>query len=200
MARTKRKQPTRTARAKKQAAPKKHRAAKKRPAARKRPAATKRPAAKKQPVRTSRRRQSDEHAVGIDVATGAQDAQVHADLSTDELEVELETEALGQQPHDRAHTPVLSGGDVQAAWDQDTGEETVGGSNPTPDQDQVDALGQAVGISYSDAEPLHTTEKVERRDEKRWELDPASDADYAERRREMDERPPRPRRRGRAQR
>ena len=95
---------------------------------------------------------------------------------------------------------MLSGGDVQAAWDQDTGEETVGGSNPTPDQDQVDALGQAVGISYSDAEPLHTTEKVERRDEKRWELDPASDADYAERRREMDERPPRPRRRGRAQR
>ncbi len=150
---------------------------------------------KKRAARVARRKNSDDRAVGIDVATGAQDAQVRADVSTEELEAELETEG----PHDRAHTPVLSGGDVQAAWDQDTGEETVGGSNPTPDQDQVDALGQAVGISYSDAEPLHTTEKVERRDEKRWELDPASDEDYPERRREMDERPPRPRRRGRAQ-
>lgn len=68
----------------------------------------------------------------------------------------------------------LSGGDVDASAD-DTGEEAVGGENPTPDQDLVDEQGRAMGISYADGEPLHTTEKLERRDEKRWELDPASD-------------------------
>lgn len=72
-------------------------------------------------------------------------------------------------------SPMLSGGDVDAAWeDVNVGEESVGGENPTPDQDVVDELGKAVGISYEDGEPLHTTEKLESRDEHRWELDPAS--------------------------
>jgi hypothetical protein len=143
----------------------------------------------------ARTNESDERAAGVDVATGAQDAQVHADISTDELEAELEAAGIERKAHDPAHTPRLSGGDVEAAWDQaDAGDETVGGSSPTPDQDQVDALGKAVGISYSDAEPLHTTEKVERRDEKRWELDPASADDYEERQRDMNEQPPRSRR------
>jgi hypothetical protein len=142
-------------------------------------------------------KESDDRDIGVDVATGPQDAQEHADLSTDELEAELEADAGA--PHDRAHSPRLSGGDVEAAWDQsDSGEETVGGSSPTPDQDQVDALGQAAGVTYSDDEPLHTTEKVERRDDKRWELDPASSEDYVERQREMGDEPPatRPRRPG----
>ena len=58
---------------------------------------------------------------------------------------------------------VLTGGDIDAAWDQAAvGEETVGGTTPTPDQDIVDELGRAVGVNYEDAEPLHTTEKLER--------------------------------------
>jgi len=141
----------------------------------------------------TKEKEPDEQAVGVDVATGTQDAQTRADVSTEELEAELEAASAGKA-HDRAHTPRLSGGDVEAAWDQDTGEETVGGSNPTPDQDRVDELGQAAGITYSDTEPLHTTEKVERRDDKRWELDPASAEDYEERQRELKERPPRSRR------
>lgn len=72
-------------------------------------------------------------------------------------------------------SPVLSGGDVDAAWeDADVGEESVGGENPTPDQSVVEELGKAVGLIYEDGEPLHTTEKMEARDEHRWELDPAS--------------------------
>ncbi len=79
-------------------------------------------------------------------------------------------------------TPELSAGDLDAAWDRaDSGEETVGGSSPTPDQDVVDELGQAVGIPYQDQEPLHTTDKLEQRDRERWELDPASSEDYDER-------------------
>jgi hypothetical protein len=54
------------------------------------------------------------------------------------------------------------------------GEESVGGRNPTPDQDVVEELGKAVGLIYEDREPLHTTEKIAARDEHRWELDPAS--------------------------
>jgi len=77
---------------------------------------------------------------------------------------------------------VLAGGDIDAAWDKAAvGEETVGGTTPTPDQDLVDEIGRAVGIEYEGAEPLHTTEKLERRDEQRWELHPASSEDFTER-------------------
>ena len=56
---------------------------------------------------------------------------------------------------------VLTGGDIDAAWDQaDVGDETVGGSSPTPDQDIVDEIGKALGVTYADGEPLHTTEKI----------------------------------------
>jgi hypothetical protein len=76
-------------------------------------------------------------------------------------------------------SPKLSAGDIDAAWDRaDAGEETVGGSSPTPDQDVVDQLGEAVGLIYEDNEPLDTGEKIAKRDERRWELDPASSEGY----------------------
>jgi uncharacterized protein DUF6335 len=79
-------------------------------------------------------------------------------------------------------SPALSGGDIDAAWeDADVGEESVGGGNPTPNQDVVEELGKAVGLIYEDREPLHTTEKIEARDEHRWELDPASSEGFDER-------------------
>lgn len=82
-------------------------------------------------------------------------------------------------------SPELSGGDIDAAWeDSDVGEESVGGANPTPDQDIVEELGRAVGIEYQDNESLGTEEKLNKRDEHRWELDPASSEDYDQRSRE----------------
>ena len=82
-----------------------------------------------------------------------------------------------RQHHSR--TPELSGGDLDADWARaDIGDETVGGSAPTPDQDVVAELGEALGLTYEDNEPLHTKEKVEERDRHRWELDPASSEDY----------------------
>jgi hypothetical protein len=78
-----------------------------------------------------------------------------------------------------ATSPELSGGDIDAAWDRaDAGEETVGGSSPTPDQDVVAQLGEAVGLTYQDNEPLDTEKKISKRDDRRWELDPASSEGY----------------------
>lgn len=76
-------------------------------------------------------------------------------------------------------SPILSGGDVDAAWeDSAVGEESVGGGNPTPDQSVVEDLGVAMGLTYEDNEPLGGEEKLEKRDRDRWELDPASAEDF----------------------
>jgi Family of unknown function (DUF6335) len=82
-----------------------------------------------------------------------------------------------------AESPTVSGGDVDAAWDQSdaSGEETVGGSNPTPDQDIVEDLGKAAGLTYQDNEPLDPNEKVAERDRHRWELEPESSEDFEDR-------------------
>jgi hypothetical protein len=108
------------------------------------------------------------------------------------LEVLTDTQTLAEEEPDtidRKRATVLTGGDVDAALDEvDVGEETVGGSTPTPDQDVVDDLGRAVGVTYSDTEPLRPEEKEARRDEKRWEMDPASSPDYQERQRALRER------------
>lgn len=79
-------------------------------------------------------------------------------------------------------SPDLSGGDIDASWEDSdvSGEESVGGSSPTPDQDVVEELGQAFGITYEDDEPLNTEEKLRERDRNRWELNPASADDEDE--------------------
>jgi hypothetical protein len=75
--------------------------------------------------------------------------------------------------------PSLSGGDMDAAWEDSSvaGEESVGGSAPTPDQDVVDELGEAAGLTYRDDEELDSDKKLLDRDRHRWELDPASAED-----------------------
>ncbi|MFS8119657.1 MAG: DUF6335 family protein [Microcoleus sp.] len=77
----------------------------------------------------------------------------------------------------------LSGGKGDALAEQEsaTGEELVGGSAPTPDQDMVDELGAAAGIEMADGAILHTTDMLEHRDESRWELNPSSAEDYQDR-------------------
>ena len=77
-------------------------------------------------------------------------------------------------------SPILSGGDVDASWeDADASEEVVGGANPTPDQSVVEELGEALGVTYQDNEPLRVGDKVADRDRDRWELDPASAEDFS---------------------
>jgi hypothetical protein len=53
------------------------------------------------------------------------------------------------------------------------GEETPGGSAPTPDQNEVDAIGRAYGLQEEDAGALRcAAEILERRDHRRSELTP----------------------------
>jgi hypothetical protein len=86
----------------------------------------------------------------------------------------------------REHTessPALTGGDVDADWEDAyaVGDEAPGGDNPTPDQDIVDDIGRSLGVEYQDNEELKPADKVAGRDKHRWELDPASSEDYRER-------------------
>lgn len=80
--------------------------------------------------------------------------------------------------------PILTGGDIDAAWQEaDTvGDEAVGGTAPTPDQDIVDEIGAAVGLEMDDNAFLRTQDILEERDDRRWELDPTSSEDYQQRR------------------
>jgi hypothetical protein len=86
----------------------------------------------------------------------------------------------------REHTetsPALTGGDVDADWEDAyaVGDEAPGGDNPTPDQDVVDDIGRSLGVEYQDNEELKAADKITERDKHRWELDPASSEDYRDR-------------------
>jgi hypothetical protein len=85
-------------------------------------------------------------------------------LMRSDAEIREEAEAP-----DRAR---LTGGDVDADWQRagDVGEEAVGGSVATPDQDRVDDLGRALGVPRAPDEEVRTsTEILEGRDRNRWE-------------------------------
>jgi hypothetical protein len=91
-------------------------------------------------------------------------------------------ELLKELEEHHSLSPEVSGGDIDASWQTANvaGEETVGGSSPTPDQDVVDDLGRAAGLTYADDEPLNSDKKVLDRDRNRWELNPASADDQEE--------------------
>src|SRR5262245_39514673 len=77
----------------------------------------------------------------------------------------------------------LTGGDIDADWQdaEDVGDEAVGGHAPTPDQDEVDEIGRALGVEADIDEEVHTHEEIlSRRDGHRWELDRRSADEEAE--------------------
>ena len=78
-------------------------------------------------------------------------------------------------------SPRLTGGDVDADWQAaySSGEESVGGSVATPDQDVVDELGRALGVEQAADAPVRTSEELlQARDRLRWHLErDAADAD-----------------------
>jgi hypothetical protein len=70
--------------------------------------------------------------------------------------------------------PALTGGDVDADWQRaaSSGEEAVGGSVATPDQDVVDEIGEALGVPQApDAEVRTSGEILRDRDRRYWDLE-----------------------------
>lgn len=133
--------------------------------------------------------------------------EVDSDLDTEEFDDFVEpdsgdlpqelTESYGTGVHDQPNfavggrvndfneaSPTLTGGDVDANYEQANadGDESVGGTVSTPDMDVVDELGAAVGLEMDDRSFLRTNDMLEERDARRWELEPTSSEDYAERR------------------
>jgi hypothetical protein len=83
--------------------------------------------------------------------------------------------------------PHLAAGDIDACWEmaESSGDELAGTSSATPDQNVVEEIGDALGITYRDDEELHLGDKERLRDEHRWELDPASSDDFLDRMKEL---------------
>ena len=99
-------------------------------------------------------------------------------------------ELVGLAREVAAHTetsPRLTGGDVDADWTAaySSGEESVGGSVATPDQDIVDEIGRALGVEQDADAPVRTSDEILRaRDRFRWHLErDAADADEGRARR-----------------
>jgi hypothetical protein len=119
----------------------------------------------------------------------AKPADLNDNGIADEIEPPiLDISAGSKQLADRlqnnpGNDPTLSGGDIDARWEdaESGGDETVGGSTATPGRNDLDEIGEAMGVAYADGEELKVGEKEEGRDKHRWELDPASSDDYADR-------------------
>lgn len=109
-------------------------------------------------------------------ASYTEDEEIKADFAERQQLAVGGRKVLEEELDEHHESPKLSGGDLDADWQSanQTGEETVGGSAPTPDQDVVDQLGVAVGLTYEDDEPLQGEEKLRERDRNRWELNPES--------------------------
>jgi hypothetical protein len=112
-----------------------------------------------------------------------------ANVVSEDFQGEIDEE-IASQPADSAEllerldlnhetSPADSGGDIDARWEDtdSTGEESVGGSQPTPDQSDVEANAHAMGIDFQDNEPLDFVEKLEKRDRDRFELNEDSKED-----------------------
>lgn len=126
---------------------------------------------------------ADADAVAEQSAHYTDDEDIKADFAArQELAVGGRDELLEDLDEHNSLSPEISGGDIDASWQtaNAAGEETVGGSSPTPDQDIVDELGKAAGLTYNDDEPLNSDAKVLDRDRNRWELNPASAQDEEE--------------------
>ena len=99
------------------------------------------------------------------------------DTMAETSDVEDREQFVGLMRDVVAHTetsPRLTGGDVDADWQAaySSGEESVGGSVATPDQDIVDEIGRALGVEQGiDAQVRGSDEILRARDRLRWHLE-----------------------------
>jgi len=110
--------------------------------------------------------------------------------ATAESTLDDREEFVGLMRDVAAHTetsPRLTGGDLDADWQTaySSGEESVGGSVATPDQDIVDEIGRALGVEQEIDAPVRASDEILRaRDRLRWHLERnAADAEEGRSRR-----------------
>lgn len=123
---------------------------------------------------------ADADAVAEQIAHYTEDEDIEADFAERQQLAVAGRDVLREELDEHnSLSPQITGGDIDASWQtaNQAGEETVGGSVSTPDQDIVEELGQAAGLVYKDDEPLDYDAKVLDRDRNRWELNPASALD-----------------------
>ena len=95
------------------------------------------------------------------------------------LRTDRERQMEAEQAEYTSTSPRLTGGDVDADWQRadSVGEEGVGGSVATPDQSNVDELGEALGVPRSPDEPVRTSSEIlEQRDRHRLDQEGTSEA------------------------
>lgn len=91
------------------------------------------------------------------------------------IRTDRERAAAQERRRHTATSPAMTGGDTDADWTRaaHVGEEAVGGTVATPDQNVVDDLGRALGVPQApDAEFRPSAEILEGRDRRRWEQEP----------------------------
>jgi hypothetical protein len=94
-----------------------------------------------------------------------------------EAEQDDREELVGLARDVAAHSessPRLTGGDLDADWQTaySSGEESIGGSVSTPDQDVVDEIGRALGVEQEADAPVRASDEILRtRDRLRWHLE-----------------------------
>src|SRR5207302_5443839 len=88
------------------------------------------------------------------------------------------SELLRELSEHHGVSPADSGGDVDADWQraQSSGEEAVGGSVATPDQDVVDELARPLGVERPPNAPVITSDEIPTaRDCRRWRTEQQTD-------------------------
>jgi hypothetical protein len=97
------------------------------------------------------------------------------------LERTLDDDTNSEESFDSLQDPSdATGGDVDVDpyLAEVVGEEAIGGTAPTPDQNVIEDIAASAGINTPEQGILHTTEMLEHRDSHRWELEPESSEDY----------------------
>lgn len=93
------------------------------------------------------------------------------DLKRDATAARSGRRQLSESKRQHNKMSAVTGGDVDADMESAyfSGDGAPGGDNPTPDQNDVDDIGQAIGVKYNDNEELRGGDEVVERDRHRWE-------------------------------
>jgi Family of unknown function (DUF6335) len=89
---------------------------------------------------------------------------------------DLDDDADSEEAMDAIEDSSVTGGDIDVDpyLAEVVGEEAIGGTTPTPDQNVIDEVANSVGMDMPDQGFVYTNEALEHRDADRWELDPQS--------------------------